>query len=100
MNNYGGIHSESIGSYTYDAVGNTINRNGDLISYNTLGKPATLTNHLNNNTVSFTYGAGGQRYAKQTLEGKYTFYLGKAYEEQIQDNSEKQICYITLGGKP
>ena len=86
-------------NYTYDSVGNTVNRNGDTITYTPLNKPATLTNHLNNKTVTFTYGAGGQRYMKQTSDGKYTFYLGKAYEEQVEDNTEKQICYITLGGK-
>ncbi len=36
---------------------------------------------------------------KQTSEGVYTFYLGKSYEEQVENNTEKQICYITLGGK-
>ncbi len=85
--------------YDYDLVGNMTNRNGDTITYTPLNKPATLTNHLNNKTVTFTYGAGGQRYMKQTSDGKYTFYLGKAYEEQVEDNTEKQICYITLGGK-
>jgi len=70
-----------------------------LAIYNPLNKPSTLTNHLNNKTVTFTYGADGQRYMKQTSDNKYTFYLGKAYEEQVQDNTEKQICYITLGGK-
>ena len=86
-------------NYTYDSVGNTVNRNGDTITYNPLNKPATLTNHSNNKTVTFTYGAGGQRYMKQTSDGKQTYYLGKAYEEQVEDNTEKQICYITLGGK-
>jgi len=86
-------------SYTYDAVGNMTHRNGDTITYNPLNKPATLTNHTNNKTVTFTYGAGGQRYMKQTSDGKYTYYLGKAYEEQVSDNHTKQIAYITLGGK-
>ena len=86
-------------SYRYDAVGNMTYRNGDTITYNPLNKPATLSNHLNNATVTFTYGAGQQRYMKQTSEGVYTFYLGKSYEEQVENNTEKQICYITLGGK-
>jgi len=86
-------------NYTYDAVGNTVNRNGDTITYNPLNKPATLTNHTNNKTVTFTYGAGGQRYQKQTSDGKFTYYIGKSYEEQVEENTEKQICYISLGGK-
>jgi RHS repeat-associated protein len=85
--------------YGYDAVGNMTNRNGDSITYNPLNKPATLANHTNNKTVTFTYGVGGARYQKQTSDGKYTFYIGKAYEEQVEDNTEKQICYISLGGK-
>ena len=29
----------------------------------------------------------------------YNLYLLATYEEQVEDNTEKQICYITLGGK-
>jgi RHS repeat-associated protein len=93
------LKSAGARNYTYDAVGNTVNRNGDTITYNPLNKPATLTNHLNNKTVTFTYGAGGQRYQKQTSDGILTYYIGKLYEEQVEDNTEKQTCYITLGGK-
>jgi len=93
------VNSAGTRAYKYDEVGNMTDRNGDLISYNPLNKPSTLTNHLNNKTVTFTYGAGGQRYQKQTSDGILTYYIGKMYEEQTEDNTEKQTCYITLGGK-
>ena len=44
------------------------------------------------------YGAGGARYYKHTEDVK-TYYLGKAYEEQIKGQEETQICYISIGGK-
>ena len=83
--------------YTYDAVGNMINRNGDTITYNALNKPTVLKNK-NGKEVRFYYGAGGQRFMKVTAK-KDTYYIGKAYEEQVEDNEEKQICYIAIGGK-
>jgi len=91
---------KTVGSrnYTYDSIGNMTNRNGDSIVYNPLNKPAILTNHLNGKEVRFYYGADGARYMKSTQKTD-TYYLGKGYEEQVEGSTEKQICYISMGGK-
>ena len=85
--------------YSYDEVGNIINRNGDTITYNPINKPSTLTDHKSGTKVTFVYGIDGKRYFKRTSNNQYTFYIGKAYEEQIEDEIEKQICYISVAGK-
>ena len=76
------------------------NRNGDLITYNPLNKPAILKNGKNGKEVRFYYGVGGQRFMKTTAE-KQTFYLGKAYEEEQKVGSleVKSTIYINVGGK-
>ena len=84
--------------YLYDEVGNMTHRNGDIITYNPLNKPAILKNHKNHKEVRFYYGVGSVRYMKRTAD-RDTYYIDKAYEEQVEDNTEKQICYITIGGK-
>ena len=101
---YSAVHPHAVestihNSYSYDSVGNMTDRNGDTITYNPLNKPATLSNHLNNKTVTYHYGAGGQRYLKETSDGKQTYYLGKAYEEEIEGNEITQRCYLSLGAK-
>ncbi|UFH58581.1 RHS repeat-associated core domain-containing protein [Sulfurovum mangrovi] len=85
-------------NYTYDAVGNMINRNGDTITYSPLNKPAVMENHTNGKEVRFYYGIGDARYMKLTSETA-TYYIGKGYEEQVEDYEEKQIAYITVGNK-
>jgi len=74
-----------------------LNRNGDQLTYNPLNK-VSLIQGANGKEVRFYYGVGGKRYRKQTADIN-TFYLGKSYEEQIKGSEEKQICYISLGGK-
>ena len=73
------------------------NCNGDYITYNPLNKASKIQG-ANGKEVRLYYGVGGKRYWKHT-EGIDTFYLGKSYEEQIKGSEEKQICYISLGGK-
>ena len=85
-------------NYTYDAVGNMINRNGDTITYNPMNKPAVMENHTNGKEVRFYYGIGDARYMKLTSEAA-TYYIGKGYEEKVEDYEEKQIAYITVGNK-
>ena len=85
-------------SYTYDEVGNMTHRNGDTITYNPISKPAILKNHKNGKEVHFYYGVGGARFMKST-DKHDIYYIGKAYEEQVAGSEEKQICYITIGGK-
>jgi len=93
----------SAGSRTYvydhgiEGVGNMTNRNGDHISYNAMNKPSVLQGK-NGKTVKFYYDTSGQRYQKEA-EGIRTYYIGKSYEEQVEDNRHKQICYITIAGK-
>ena len=92
---------KSVGSrsYTYDSVGNVVNRNGDNISYNAMNMPTTLAGK-NGNTVHFVYNTQGQRYQKES-NGIHTYYLGKAYEEEVQSNGtdKKQTCYISVRGQ-
>ncbi|CAA6816961.1 MAG: Unknown protein [uncultured Sulfurovum sp.] len=94
------VNSAGSRTYKYDTVGNMTDRNGDSITYNPLNKPSSMrkSGASSNQTVHFTYGAGGQRYLKQ-VGTKTTHYVGKAYEEQVNGNETKQIAYITLGGK-
>ncbi len=92
------VKSAGSRNYSYDSVGNMTNRNGDTIVYNPLNKPAILKNHKNGKEVRFYYGVGDARFMKSTAE-RDTFYIGKAYEEQVSGSEEKQICYISIGGK-
>ena len=92
------VKSAGSRNYSYDSVGNVTNRNGDTIVYNPLNKPAILKNHKNGKEVRFYYGVGDARFMKSTAE-RDTFYIGKAYEEQVSGSEEKQICYISIGGK-
>jgi len=87
-------------NYTYDTVGNMTTRNGDTITYNPINKPASMrkSGASSSQTVHFSYGAGNARYLKR-VGSKYTYYLGKAYEEQVEGNEIKQTVYIQLGGK-
>jgi len=83
--------------YTYDAVGNVIDRNGDKISYTPHNKVATITGK-NGKTVNYYYGIGDKRYIKKTQKSTI-YYVGKGYEEEVEGSQKKQTCYISIGGK-
>ena len=86
-------------NYVYDEVGNMVSRNGDTIDYNPINKPVRMLNGTNGKEVKFYYGVGDARYKKSVTDGNVTYYIGKGYEEQVEGHEEKEICYITVGGK-
>lgn len=84
-------------TFQYDANGNMINNNGQLIKYNSANKPTEIK--TTNNTINFTYNQNGQRY-KKTTNDHTTHYLGKTYEK-IKDkrgNTDHKY-YIYADGK-
>ena len=87
--------------YTYDSaddnVGNMTNRNGDSITYNAMNLPSEISGK-NGNTVKFFYDTKGQRFQKE-VGSVITYYIGKAYEEEVNGDKKTKTCYITLGGK-
>lgn len=86
-------------TYQYDDVGNMVNRNGDMITYNLHNKPATIVNGSNNKKIRFYYGINDQRYKKVYDDYLYTYYIDKSYEEQVEGYETREICYINIGGK-
>jgi len=84
-------------NYTYDNVGNMTNRNGDIITYNAMSLPSEIVGK-NGKKVNFYYDTSGQRYKKEA-GGISTYYIGKAYEEEVDGDDVTKTCYITIAGK-
>jgi RHS repeat-associated protein len=85
-------------TYRYDEVGNMVYRNGDTMEY----MPNNKLYKVKGKSVGeayYYYGIGGKRFMKRSSTGKTTYYIGQHYQEEVEDNKEKQLCFLTIGGK-
>ena len=84
-------------TYSYDANGNAVTKDGQAIHWTSYNKPSRFdagTGH----TV-FKYGPDRRRYTKLSANGDSTFYLGKAYEIHTENNLSitKIFVYGAMG---
>ena len=90
------VQSAGSNTYSYDANGNVIQKNGITLEYSSFNKPI-LIQDLNNKT-EFFYAPSRARY-KKVLNNDVTYYSGKLFEKEITAGVIKYKNFIYAGNE-
>ena len=84
-------------NYSYDAVGNAINKNDTAIGWTSFNKPSKFIT-ASGATTQFVYDSSRKRYKKIEGDGTTTLYLGKGYERITAANGAVTHKYFIYAG--